>query len=42
MSKEGKLVAFYSENINDAKRKYSVYDQDFYAIVQALKNGDII
>ena len=37
LSQEGKLVAFFSEKLNDAKRKYSVYDQEFYAIVQALK-----
>ena len=37
LSQEGKPVAFFSEKLNDAKRKYSVYDQEFYAIVQALK-----
>ena len=37
LSQEGKLVAFFSEKLNDAKRKYSMYDQEFYAIVQALK-----
>lgn len=37
LSQEGKLVAFFSENLNDAKRKNFVYDQEFYAIVQALK-----
>ena len=37
LSQEGKLVAFFSEKLNDAKRKYYVYDQEFYAIVQALK-----
>ena len=26
---EGKHVAFFSEKLNDAKRKYSMYDQDF-------------
>ena len=34
---EGKLVTFFSKQLNDAKRKYSMYDQEFYAIVQALK-----
>ena len=34
---EGKHVTLFSEKLNDAKRKYSVYDQKFYAIVQALK-----
>ena len=38
LSQEGKLVSFFSENLNDAKRKYSMYDQEFYAIIQALKN----
>ena len=37
LSQEGRLVAYYSEKLNDAKRKYYVYDQEFYAIVQALK-----
>ena len=35
---EGKIVAFFSEKLNVAKRKYSMYDQEFHAIVQALKN----
>ena len=30
-------IAYFSEKLNDAKRKYFVYDQEFYAIVQALK-----
>ena len=37
LSQEGKPVAFFSEKLNDAERKYSMYDQEFYAIVQALK-----
>ena len=37
LSQEGRLVAYFSEKFNDAKRKYFVYDQEFYAIVQALK-----
>ena len=37
LRQEGRLVAYFSEKLNDAKRKYSVYDQEFYAIVQALK-----
>ena len=37
LSQEGKPIAFFSEKLNDAKRKYSVYDQEFYDIVQALK-----
>ena len=37
LSQEGKPIDFFSENLNDAKRKYSMYDQKIYAIVQALK-----
>ena len=37
LSQEGRPIAYFSENLNDAKRKYFVYDQEFYAIVQELK-----
>jgi hypothetical protein len=37
LSQEGRPIAFFSEKLNDAKKKYFVYDQEFYAIVQALK-----
>ena len=37
LSQEGKPIAYFCENLNDAKKKYYVYDQEFYAIVQALK-----
>ena len=37
LSQEGKPIAYFSEKLNDAKKKYSLYDQEFYAIVQALK-----
>ena len=37
LSQEGRPVAYFSEKLNDSKRKYLVHDQEFYAIVQALK-----
>ena len=37
LSQEGRPVAYFSEKLNDAKRKYSIYDQEFFDIVQALK-----
>ena len=37
LSQEGKHVAYFSEKLNNTKRKYFVYDQEFYVIVQALK-----
>ena len=35
LSQEGRHVAYFSEKLNDAKRKNYVHDQEFYAIVQA-------
>ena len=37
LSQEGKPIAYYSEKLNDARKKYSSYDKEFYALVQALK-----
>ena len=37
LTQEGKPIAYFSEKLNDAKKKHYVYDQEFYAIVQALK-----
>ena len=37
LSQEGGPVTYFNEKLNDAKRKYSIYDKEFYAIVQALK-----
>ena len=33
LSQEGKPIAFLCEKLNDAKRKYSMYDQESYVIV---------
>ena len=33
LSQEGKPIANFSEKLNDVKKKYYVYDQEFYAIV---------
>jgi hypothetical protein len=37
LSQDNKLVAYFSEKLNETKRKYSMYDNDFYAIIQSLK-----
>ena len=37
LSQDDIPIAYFSEKLNDAKQKYSSYDQEFYAIVQALK-----
>ena len=37
LNQERRLVAYFSEKLNNTKRKYYFYDQEFYAIVKALK-----
>ena len=37
LGQNDRSVAYFSEKLNDAKHKYCSYDQEFYAIVQALK-----
>jgi hypothetical protein len=36
LSQEDKMIAYFSEKLNEAKVKYSTYDKEFYAIIQAL------
>ena len=38
LSQEVKPVAYFSENLNESKHKYSSYDKEFYAVIQALKH----
>jgi hypothetical protein len=37
LSQYDKPIAYLSEKLNDAKRKYLNYDKEFYAIIQDLK-----
>ncbi|CAI9757988.1 unnamed protein product [Fraxinus pennsylvanica] len=37
LSQERHPVACFSEKLNDAKQRYSTYDKELYAIVQALR-----
>ncbi|GJU03983.1 zinc finger, CCHC-type containing protein [Tanacetum coccineum] len=36
LSQLGRTIAYFSENLNDAKRRYTTYDKEFYAIIRAL------
>ena len=36
LNHKGHPIAFFSEKLNEAKQKYSVYDKEFYVVVQAL------
>ena len=37
LSQQGHPIAFFSEKLNDAKRRYSTYDKEFYAVMQSLR-----
>jgi hypothetical protein len=37
LSQDNRSVAYFSENLNESKRKYSTCDKEFYVIIQALK-----
>jgi hypothetical protein len=37
LSQDNKIVVYFSEKLNETKRKYSTYDKEFYAVLQALK-----
>ena len=37
LSPKGRPIAFFSKMLNESRNKYSVYDHEFYAIVQALR-----
>jgi hypothetical protein len=37
LSQDNRPVAYFSEKLNETKGKYSTYDKEFYAIIQALK-----
>jgi hypothetical protein len=37
LSQDNRPVAYFSEKLNETKRKYSTYDKELYAIIQALK-----
>ena len=36
LSQEGKPIAFFSEKLSEARKKYSTYDKEFYVIYKAL------
>ena len=37
LSQEDRPIVYFSEKMNEVKVKYSTYDKEFYAIIQALK-----
>jgi hypothetical protein len=37
LSQEGRSIAFFGENLNEMRKKYYVYDKEFYDIIQAME-----
>jgi hypothetical protein len=37
LSQDNRPIAYFSEKLNETKMKYSTYDKEFYAVIQALK-----
>ena len=40
LSQEHRLDAFYSEILNEARQKWSTYEQELYAVIRALKHWE--
>jgi len=38
LSQEGKPLAFFNEKLCDSRRKYSTYDNEFYAFIRCLEH----
>ena len=38
LSQDGYPVAYFSEKLNDSRKKYSPYDLEYYVVVQALRH----
>lgn len=40
LMQEGRPIAYFSEKLTDAKKKYSTYDKELYAIVKTLRHWE--
>lgn len=40
LSQEKRPIAFFSEKVSEALQKWSTYDQEFYAVMRALKQWE--
>ena len=38
LNQKGRPIGFFGEKLNEAKRKYSNYDNEFYVIIYALNH----
>jgi hypothetical protein len=42
LSQYNKIVSYFSEKLNDTKRKYSMYDKEFYALIHYLTPKEFV
>jgi hypothetical protein len=40
LSQEGRPIEFFSEKLNEARQKWTTYELEFYAVIQALKHWE--
>jgi ribonuclease HI len=40
LSQEGRPIEFFSEKLNEARRKWTTYELEFYAVIRALKHWE--
>lgn len=40
LSQDGRPIAFHSEKLNEARKKWSTYEQELYAVFRALKTWE--
>jgi hypothetical protein len=38
LNQEGHPIAYFSEKLNEANERYTTYDKEFYAVIQALRH----
>jgi len=38
LSQEGKPIAYFSEKLNDVRKRWSTYEQEYFAVVRAIKH----
>lgn len=40
LSQNGRPIAFYSEKLNEARQKWSTYEQELYVVFRGLKTWE--
>lgn len=40
LSQDGKAIEFFNEKLNETRKRWSIYEHEFYAIIKALKHWE--